>query len=201
MLLDRRGDGRPPPELPHICYDLREHVLPDWDHSAVPVQRRGTPKSKTCGRSMPWGSQSRRGGSQIISASRRKASNCVAESTGYRGPADTSGGGGVRWAGFHPPRAPQTSSNRGVLQSRRNPALTHVLLSPFDPLVWDRQRARELFNFDYLIECYTPALRSDVTAISLCRSCSAGGLSAGWIPRRTGRRAFSRSRRCTWKQA
>ena len=30
------------------------------------------------------------------------------------------------------------------------------ILSPFDPVVWDRKRAKELFNFDYKIECYTP---------------------------------------------
>jgi hypothetical protein len=44
---------------------------------------------------------------------------------------------------------------RQAVEGKINLELTS-LLSPFDPLIWDRQRTLDVFGFDYRLECYTP---------------------------------------------
>ena len=43
------------------------------------------------------------------------------------------------------------------LKRVRAPADRGVLLSPFDPVLWDRRRVRQLFSFDQILEIFKPA--------------------------------------------
>jgi uncharacterized protein YcaQ len=45
------------------------------------------------------------------------------------------------------------------LEVPRKPIEAATILTPFDPLTWNRERASRLFNFDYRIEIYTPAAK------------------------------------------
>ena len=131
-------------------YDLAERVLPDWDDSRMPAMD-ATQRTLAL---------------QAVKALGLAKASWIADY--YR---------------TKPPRLdPETLVADGLLLRARvdgwdEPVYVHpelaelaqqaaagalaptvtTLLSPFDPVVWDRRRALELFGFDYRLECYTPA--------------------------------------------
>jgi uncharacterized protein YcaQ len=133
-------------------YDLRERVLPGWNDSLLPpleeVRRELALKAV-----LALGIATARWVSDYFRTARRET---LAE---VRALADEGAILTVEVEGWKEP-AFVHPDNRTLLKAatagKINPELT-TLLSPFDPLVWDRERARSVFNFDYRLECYTPA--------------------------------------------
>ncbi|MBJ7309019.1 winged helix-turn-helix domain-containing protein [Rugamonas sp. CCM 8940] len=131
-------------------YDLAERVLPDWDDGRLPAPE-ATRRTlllkavKALGLAKAgWTADYFRS-----KGARPDLDALVAEGALLR----------ARVAGWdepvyiHPEHADlAAAAAAGAL----NASLT-TILSPFDPLVWDRRRALELFDFDYRLECYTPA--------------------------------------------
>jgi uncharacterized protein YcaQ len=67
----------------------------------------------------------------------------------------------VRVDGWDAPayvHASQAALLKNTLAGKLLPTHT-ALLSPFDPIVWDRERALAMFDFDYRLECYTPEVK------------------------------------------
>ena len=135
-------------------YDLRERVRPAWDDGQLPsneevgrelalkaVRALGVAKAAWVG---DYFRTNKRETKAIVEALAAEGSLLRAQVEGWGEPAYV-----------HP-------DNRKLLREAAagslEPELT-TLLSPFDPLVWDRARARALFGFDYRLECYTPAPR------------------------------------------
>jgi uncharacterized protein YcaQ len=133
-------------------YDLRERILPGWDDEGIPtteqLRRTLTLRSVSAlGVAFPswvpdYYRQPKKGLSQQLEALADDGLLVRIEVEGFEGNAY-----------MHPDRYKLLVE---AASARLEPMMTTVL-SPFDPLVWDRQRARELFHFDYMIECYTPA--------------------------------------------
>lgn len=135
-------------------YDLRQRVLPDWEDTNLPsTEEVGHSLALRAVKSLgvalaawvpDYYRQPKTGMAQRLKALAEEGLLVQVEVDGLDGQAY-----------IHP-------DHLGLLEEtasgRRQPTLT-TLLSPFDPLVWDRQRARQLFDFDYLIECYTPAAK------------------------------------------
>lgn len=69
-------------------------------------------------------------------------------------PATTEDGDGRRMKGFLRPADLELAERLETVRPRRDQG---VLLSPFDPVLWDRKRVLQLFGFEQLIEIYKPA--------------------------------------------
>jgi uncharacterized protein YcaQ len=135
-------------------YDLRERVLPSWNDAQLPaledVRRELALKAiRALGvTTARWVSDyfrtDKRQTISTVTALAREGALIALEVEGWTEPALA-----------HP-------LNRKLLDDAASgkikPELT-TLLSPFDPLVWDRARARAVFGFDYRLECYTPAAK------------------------------------------
>jgi len=135
-------------------YDLRERVLPDWDDAQ-------TPSLEAVHETFVLNAVKALGVTKAAWIANyfglyKKVAQSVLEKLAKRGLLQTVQVEGWDVPGyFHP-------DQRAAIEAAANgqiPLSRTTLLSPFDPLMWDRARAQEVFNFTYQIECYTPAPR------------------------------------------
>jgi len=133
----------------HRVYDLAERVLPGWDDSQAPamdaVRREFVLRAvKALGLAKAaW----------IPDYHRTRPPHLAAQALADQGLLLRARVEGWKEPVFvHPDHADLLAQ---AVEGRLNPTVT-TLLSPFDPIVWDRRRALELFGFDYRLECYTP---------------------------------------------
>jgi uncharacterized protein YcaQ len=134
----------------HRIYDLAERVLPGWDDSRMPSME--TTRREFALRAVKalglakagWIADYHRTRPPHVDLQALHAAGLLLRAAveGWREPVYV-----------HPDHA-------GLLAQAAAGTLAPTatsLLSPFDPIVWDRKRALELFGFDYRLECYTPA--------------------------------------------
>jgi len=135
-------------------YDLRERILPDWEAAALPsseeLQRTLALRAvRALGIAFPaWVPDYFR----VPKTGMPKRLEALAQE-GLLRQVEVKGLGGHAYV--HPDHIHLIEQ---ALSGNLEPTLT-TLLSPFDPLVWDRDRALTLFDFNYKIECYTPAAK------------------------------------------
>jgi uncharacterized protein YcaQ len=133
-------------------YDLRERVLPEWDDAQTPsaeearralvlqvIRALGVTKARW----VPDYFKMKMSGIPVLVEQLADEGQVIrVEVEGWDVPGYV-----------HPDHAELAqAASAGTLAPART-----TLLSPFDPVVWDRARAQQLFDFNYRIEVYTPA--------------------------------------------
>jgi uncharacterized protein YcaQ len=133
-------------------YDLRERVLPEWDDARLPP-REDADRALVLRAVRALGVARPRWVADYFRMPRRTTPAVAARLADEGALLRVEVEGWPEPAYLHPDhRATAERAAAGEIRAR----LT-TLLSPFDPLVWDRARGRELWGFDYRLECYTPA--------------------------------------------
>ncbi len=133
-------------------YDLHERVFPDWNDSLLPtaneVYRQLIFKTvRALGVARPaWIAD-------YFRVNKKTAASLLPELINSGQVCEVAVDGWAEPALYLPE---QEALFHAAIEGRLEPSHT-TLLSPFDPLVWDRARTRQLFNFDFSIECYLPA--------------------------------------------
>lgn len=133
-------------------YDLRERIMPDWDDARVlPIELVRRTLALQAVRAL--GVTSARWVADYFRTSLRDTMPLLPALAAEGALIEVAVAGWEHPAYIHP-------DNQALAEAAAADALVPeltTLLSPFDPLVWDRARALALFGFDYRIECYTPA--------------------------------------------
>jgi uncharacterized protein len=132
-------------------YDLRERVLPSWDDSQLPTLEQ-TRRALILKAVRALGVATDRWINDYYRTKRAHIAPLIKQLASENELIPASIEGIKEPAYIHPVNmALAQKAAAGKLASKRT-----TLLSPFDPVVWDRARALSLFGFDYRLECYTP---------------------------------------------
>ena len=133
-------------------YDLRERVLPDWDDSNVP-------STEEMNKSLVLKSAKAMGVAKLTWISDYFRLDKTSTVTAVKQLLDEGELIQVEVEGWDVPAIVNSSfiSELDAIEEMISNSHITTFLSPFDPVIWDRKRALELFGFDYKIEVYTPA--------------------------------------------
>jgi uncharacterized protein len=138
-------------------YDLAERVIP------AEVRRREVPRPAALETLLlkaldghGWGRTSTLTGTWRLRNRGKELAAALARLTeaGRIAPCDLVTAAGRRLGGWIRPEDREAAARLGAVRPRRDRG---VLLSPFDPLLWDRDRVADLFGFEQVLEIFKPA--------------------------------------------
>lgn len=133
-------------------YDLRQRVLPDWDDAHAPPYEQ-VQRTMTLAALKALGVAQEAWAADYFYMSKKDAKSLFNSLATESAILPVAVEGWKETAYIHPDHLQMLEAvESGYLQASRT-----TLLSPFDPLVSNRSRALQMFDFDYRIECYTPA--------------------------------------------